>query len=183
MRHLLFRLSLAATPLLFLPSLVGAQGTGAPAAGSPAPKPCATPEHRQFDFWVGDWNVVDPKGEPAGTNDVKSVFGGCVVMENWVGAGGETGSSFNIYNAPARKWHQTWVDSHGQVLLLDGQFREGKMVLEGRREGASGGTVVDRISWERINGDPNRVRQLWQASRDGGKTWAVVFEGTYVRKS
>jgi hypothetical protein len=27
-----------------------------PSATSPA-SPCSTAEHRQFDFWLGDWNV------------------------------------------------------------------------------------------------------------------------------
>ncbi len=57
------------------------------------------------------------------------------------------------------------------------------MVLEGRRPGKKGGTVIDRIQWGRIGGDPNRVRQLWEVSADGGKTWEVAFDGTYVRKS
>ncbi len=29
-----------------------------PAQTPPAPPRCDTPEFRQFDFWVGDWNVT-----------------------------------------------------------------------------------------------------------------------------
>jgi hypothetical protein len=27
-----------------------------------------------------------------------------------------------------------------------------------------------------------RVRQLWDSSADGGKTWKVEFDGTYAKK-
>jgi len=42
-----------------------------------------------------------------------------------------------------------------------------------------GGTSLSRITWT-PNAD-GRVRQFWEASRDEGKTWMVVFDGTYVR--
>ena len=127
-------------------------------------------------------DVVDPQGQSQGTNKIESILSGCVVLENWTGAG-MTGKSFNIYDAPARKWRQSWVDDRGSVLLLEGEFRDGKMVLEGRRPGAQGGTVLHRITWNRIGGDPNRVRQVWEASRDDGKSWRTLFDGTYRRKS
>jgi hypothetical protein len=94
-----------------------------------------------------------------------------------------SGKSFNIYDTSARKWRQSWVDDRGSVLLLEGEFRDGKMVLEGRRPGAQGGVVLNRITWNRIGGDPNRVRQVWEASRDDGKSWRTLFDGTYRRKS
>ena len=40
--------------------------------------------------------------------------------------------------------------------------------------------MLHRLSFEpRSHG---KVRQFWQSSRDGGKTWAVVFDGLYERK-
>ena len=36
-----------------------AQSTAAP---NPPPPACAAAEHRQFDFWIGDWEVRDPQG-------------------------------------------------------------------------------------------------------------------------
>lgn len=43
----------------------------------------------------------------------------------------QVGSSFNTYNPATRQWHQTWVDSTGGFLLLDGAFAEGRMTLAG----------------------------------------------------
>jgi hypothetical protein len=144
--------------------------------------PCAAPEYRQFDFWVGDWDVFGPKGGKAGTNRISKEFDGCVLQEHWVGAGGGTGSSFNTYDRGTKRWHQTWVDNQGTLLLLDGAFADGTMTLSGKVLGPKGKETLQRIRWSMIDGNPNKVRQLWESSADGGKTWTVAFDGTYVRK-
>ena len=147
---------------------------------TPAPQPCSAPEYRQFDFWLGDWNVYDPKGQLAGTNRVTRELGGCIVQERWVAAGpvAQEGSSFNTWSPGARKWHQTWVDSTGGFLLLDGEWRDGVMRLTGEMPARGGGTVQHRIAWSALSG--GRVRQFWERSTDGGQTWTVAFVGTYV---
>jgi hypothetical protein len=151
-------------------------------APSPSPVPCRAPEYRQFDFWLGDWNVHDPSGAVVGTNRVTRELDGCVLQEHWVAAGSppQTGSSFNTWSPGAKKWHQTWVDSTGGFLLLDGELKDGVMTLGGEMPGRDGGTVRHRIAWSPLPG--GRVRQFWERSLDQGKTWTVVFDGTYVRK-
>ena len=138
------------------------------------PKPCSAPEHRQFDFWVGKWRVQGPKGKLAGINEITSILGGCVIHENWSGAGGMRGQSFNSYDAERKVWHQTWVDNTGTVLLLDGTFADGRMVLSNER-----GAHRDRITWT-PKGDG--LVQVWDRSEDSGKTWTNLFTGTYVRE-
>ena len=39
-----------------------------------APAPCATPAHRQFDFWVGDWDVRKTDGTRAGQSRVEPIL-------------------------------------------------------------------------------------------------------------
>src|SRR5262249_27985056 len=39
--------------------------------------------YRQFDFWVGDWNVYNKAGFKVGTSKIESILGKCVVLENW----------------------------------------------------------------------------------------------------
>jgi hypothetical protein len=154
----------------------------APAAPAVRPKPCATPQDRQFDFWAGRWNVTDnATGKPAGTNDVTHEYGGCVLQEHWRGTSGDQGSSFNHYDAARKVWHQTWVDNAGGILYLDGGLKNGSMVLAGTRRGRGGKPVTDRITFTpRPDGS---VRQWWQVSRDGGATWTTSFDGIYRRSS
>jgi hypothetical protein len=165
------RLSLVVATLL-LPAAVWAQPNAA--------KPCDAPECRQFDFWIGTWEVRTPDGQIAGTNRIEKILDGCVLEENWTGARGMRGKSFNLYTPGDRRWHQSWVDSNGGLLLLAGEFRDGKMVLSGEAPQADGKVASHRITWEKLA--DGRVRQHWQTSNDGGKIWADAFLGTYTKK-
>jgi hypothetical protein len=148
-------------------------------SGAPA-QACKGPEYRQFDFWVGRWNVTLPNGKRAGVNHIESILGGCVLRESWSGTGGSDGTSYNIYDASTRRWHQTWVDNQGSLLLLEGTFADGKMVLEGETVDTAGQKQRQRITWQETA--PGHVRQLWESSSDGGGTWTTAFDGRYVKQ-
>lgn len=148
-------------------------------APAPAQKPCDSPVHRQFDFWVGEWDVT-AKGKPAGTSVITRILGDCVIHEEWTGTGPSRGRSFNVYDRATKQWVQTWVDNSGLLLTLRGGIRDGAMVLEGTRTDPQGKSVRDRITWT-PNAD-GTVRQHWQASSDGGATWQDQFDGLYRRR-
>jgi hypothetical protein len=142
--------------------------------------PCAAPEHSQFDFWVGKWNVENEAGIFQGTNRVEKILDGCALQENWTGASGMRGQSYNIYAKRRGKWHQTWVDSNGLLLILDGGLENGRMVLRGETPARDAkGIVAHEISWESL--PDGRVRQRWRTSKDGGSTWNDHFVGLYTR--
>ena len=145
-------------------------------AGAALPSSCADLAYRQFDFWLGDWNVTTPDGRLVGREHVEKRYGGCVIQENWTGLRGGTGSSFNIYDANRKVWHQTWVDSMGTLLVLEGGLRHGRMILSGDQVQKDGGHILNRITW--IPGRKT-VQQVWDVSKDGGKTWKVIFDGVY----
>lgn len=150
-------------------------------AGQAPPDPCKAEEYRQFDFWIGEWEVRDPDGKVVGHNSIKRILDGCALKESWQGAGGSVGYSFNTYDRMKGQWHQTWVDANGLLLKLDGGMEEESMVLRGEMPARDGGVAKTRITWTpQENG---RVRQLWEASRDGGETWVTVFDGLYVPES
>jgi hypothetical protein len=151
------------------------------ADGGSAPSTCAAPESHQFDFWIGDWVVTDSAGAKVlGTEHNVAVLGGCALQENWSGSDGSVGTSLNAYIVGAKKWHQSWIANNGNLLLLDGAFAGGKMVLQGASTGPKG-TIVNRITWTPLA--DGRVRQMWDISTDGGKTWVVSFDGYYKRKA
>jgi hypothetical protein len=150
-------------------------------APATAPPPCLAREHRQFDFWLGDWDVRDAAGKVVGHNRIAALHKGCALEENWSGAGGFSGTSLNAYDADRGQWHQTWVDSSGGLLQLDGGIVDGKMVLSGVTVAAdaAGRLALQRITWTPL--PDGRVRQLWESSADAGKTWTVAFDGFYAK--
>ncbi len=157
----------------------GALGQQSQPAGQEAVlEACKGTEHRQFDFWLGDWEVTDTAGVVVGSNRITRVAGGCGLLESWRGAGGGEGSSLNWYEPQTGRWNQVWVGL-GIYLRLTGGIEGGNMVLAGERQTPQGG-VIDRIGW--IPLDDGRVRQVWKASRDSGKTWQVLFDGMYARR-
>lgn len=164
-------LMLAALPFAAAPSPAAAQ------AGAPQAPACSAPEYRQFDFWLGDWQVEVP-GKPSNKSRITRLFGDCGLREEyWAGGGRYEGSSFNVYDAPRKVWHQTWVDNQGGLLALEGGLRGTSMVLEGEQPGPQGGKQTNRITWT-PNSD-GTVRQLWEISTDAGKSWSTAFDGLY----
>jgi len=153
---------------------------------APAPVPpgakvgaCGTAAHRQFDFWLGDWDVFTPQGAPAGSNRVERLLDGCALQEHWEASDGSKGTSLSSYDAVARRWRQTFVDDAGQVYVLEGEFKDGKMVLQGEKTMGRQKSALQRISWQAV---ADKVRQRWDISQDDGKTWSLLFEGVYSRK-
>lgn len=142
-------------------------------------QPAAPPEARQFDFWVGAWEVTTPDGKVAGHNRIELILDGRALQEHWSGRGGFTGTSLNLYDASAGKWRQFWVDHTGGVLQLAGGLVDGRMVLEGAST-SDGKATIDRITWT-PNADGS-VRQFWEQSTDGGATWSVAFDGLYRKQ-
>jgi len=140
---------------------------------------CDAREHRQFDFWLGEWNVRTPDGKLAGVNSISGEYGGCVLHERYSTDRGYGGESLNVYDAARKTWHQTWVDSSGTLLLLEGGLRGRSMVLEGQTVGVDGQLTKHRITWT-PNSDGS-VRQHWE-STDGKGQWSTAFDGTYSRK-
>ena len=170
-------------------ALAGAPGGSAASVASPTAVPgapatarCAAPEYRQLDFWLGDWDVVTPSGERAGSDHVTSVLGGCVIQEEWTDVDGRRGMSVTSYAGAAGLWQQTYVDDQGTLLRVAGQVTDGKAVLLGVSPLPQGGSLTHRISYQPSGDGSGSVRQLWQTSRDDGRTWSTLFEGIYRRK-
>jgi hypothetical protein len=149
------------------------------AAGAWAAPACDAAAHRAFDFWLGEWQVRTPDGKLAGVNRIESEYGGCVLHERYTTGRGYSGESLNIYDAGRKVWHQTWVDSSGTLLRLEGGLHGQNMVLEGQTVGSDGLVTRHRITWT-PNADGS-VRQLWE-STDAKGQWSTAFDGQYTRK-
>ncbi len=144
------------------------------------PPPCSSDEYRQFDFWIGEWEVRDANGSLQGRNTIRSILGGCALQENWEGASGSVGESYNIYDRQTGKWHQTWVSNGGFLLEIDGGLDGNAMVMRGGGKASDGASIVNEIAWTPL--EDGRVKQHWRTSRDRGETWSDAFVGFYARE-
>jgi len=146
--------------------------------------PCEfAPQSRQLDFWIGDWDVTDNiNGHGrAGSSHIEKILGGCVIFENWTGALGGTGKSFNAWNPECGCWQQNWMDDSGTVTnYTDGRLAGGAMVYHGRRTAKDGKVSELRLSFFDLG--PGHVRQFAETSADGGATWQVGYDLDYRRR-
>ena len=155
---------------------------GAPAAAQPAPPQtqfCAKPEYRQFDFWIGRWDVYGAGSDRlVGHSLVEKLYNGCVLRENWMGLGGSTGGSLNLYQDTTGRWRQTWADFSGNWTEYSGQ-RVGPdmrfLALDTDRR--TGAAVVRRMTFSPMA--RGAVRQLIEVSADNGATWKTDSDLTY----
>lgn len=145
-----------------------------------AAKASITPEQKQLDFWVGDWDVYGRNGTQIGTNTLESMEMGRVIRESWTDAGGGTGQSINFYNPVSKKMKQVWVDPSGNVLEMEGTFQKGAMRFEGVFTAINGTAAKHKTTLTPLPG--GRVRQFIQNSSDDGKTYTVGFDAIYVPK-
>lgn len=119
-------------------------------------------------------------GKPVGTSLITLEEDGCVVHEHWNGAQGGTGQSFNFFDRADGKWHQVWVSNSGNALYLTGDYVKGTLTLQGESRGPAGATLLNRLTFS--DNPDHTVRQFWEMSSDGGKTWTPAFDGLYHRR-
>lgn len=137
-------------------------------------------QRRQFDFWVGEWDVyVD--GKKVSESRIERTLGGCMILENYVSLRYEyAGKSMNFYDAKLGKWVQIWTDTSGNISRYTGELRDGKMYFNGTNLSPDGKESFVRMEF--IPNSDGSVRQIYEQSTDEGKTWNTLFDGTYRSK-
>ncbi|MES2761613.1 MAG: nuclear transport factor 2 family protein [Bacteroidota bacterium] len=149
--------------------------------------PCESDSvYRQFDFWIGNWEVYDLKNNKAGDSKISSILNSCIILEEWTSANKQNGityagKSFNTYNAATKQWQQTWVDNiGGSNEYLTGKFDENKIEFTTAPFKLSGDTMaVRRLTF--YNQSSEKVRQHGEISKNNGK-WRTEYDLDYRRK-
>lgn len=143
--------------------------------------PCmADPHCREFDFWVGDWDVYQfGTKNMVGHNSIQIIAEGCGLLENWTNMAGQTGKSINFIDPVTNKWKQSWVGG-GNQEFVNGEYKDGAMRFTFETTDAKGNKLTGRFIF--FNEGTGQVRQFNETSADGGKTWTTVYNFTYVRK-
>ena len=170
------KIAIAAAAVLFaITTSATSRPTTAAKTSAPAAA-CAAPEYHQLDFWIGDWDAYDgaEPQKPVARAHVDRLLNGCVLKENYQGVTGGEGQSFSIYDKTRKLWHQSWVTNRGKLLVIEGQFQNGEMVLSGTDFFTPTHPLI-RGTWKP---DPTEkgVRETAVTSTDGGSTWQPLFD-------
>lgn len=142
--------------------------------------PCAaSPEFRQFDYWLGEWDV-EVGGQKAARSSVQLVVDDCVIFENYATLNGNySGKSFSMWVAANKKWEQRYVDSGGAFHEWTGSL-DGDTMRFFWTHDRGGKKVLSRMAY--LKEGPDRVRQVLEDSSDDGKTWVKTYDGLYTRR-
>ena len=158
-------------------------------AGPPPPKPgpppdpggCAGPNARALDFWIGEWEVRNAKGQLAATSLIEPVAGGCGIVERYRGAPGPAGNRYvgaglHAFDPVALTWSQLWIDTRPAITEMRGRASGGGVKYEWLVTTAPGRPTRKRYLLSKVD---DGVRQLGERSDDGGTTWTVEFDLWY----
>ncbi len=156
------------------------------------PQPCAVPENRQLDFWVGEWDLTFDAGDgqigTAYNRITHDEFGDCAVVERFRQPGGAAdggdylGSSLSMYDPQTGQWRQMWVDNGGSSFVLSGGPVQGEdHIFELKTTEPIGVTTKAymRMIWQDVSDD--RLVWRWQRQQSDG-SWSDRWVLTYQRK-
>ncbi|MEM7078062.1 MAG: hypothetical protein AAF513_05470 [Pseudomonadota bacterium] len=155
-------------------SLLSASGV----ASAAEPRLCTDTEHRQFDFWLGEWVVHTPDGRLAGHNSISREEGGCLLVERWRSVGGGTGQSYNYFDKVTGQWHQLWVSQAAVIDYAGGADGDGVMRLEGQIRYQPDGRSADFRGVWRKQADGTVLQELFEHDAASGE-YKLWFKGVY----
>lgn len=144
--------------------------------------PCSTEEYKQFDFWVGIWDVYDTKDKLIGTNSVVQMPNACTIQENWESkVGPSKGTSYNYYDVKDNSWNQLWIDNVGGILKLKGKLVGKNMILKSEITKGKNGDIYNQITF--FNNTDGTVTQLWEVLDKNHKVLQELFRGKYIKNT
>lgn len=163
---------------------IGLMSPGVALAQDSSVLPCHNETLGQFDFWIGEWQVLDTKsGKLTAYDRISKELKGCIVMQQWT----QLNDDFRTTGVPYRlrgmsvtgfdgsQWIQTWVDNMGGTIVLKGSVKDSKAVLQ---------TYETSFGWHyRFHIDANAdgsVHYYGYTAREGTNDWETAWDLTYV---
>lgn len=149
------------------------------------PDPCSGEKMKEFEFWVGDWDLEWKSAEgkvQKGSNKIAWILGDCVLREEFDGGRDLPlrGQSYSMYDKLSGSWKQTWVDNQGSYLDFSGGVEDGRMILSRSFTNRAGKTIMQRMVF--FNIARNSLEWNWENSADGGKSWNLAWHIKYTRR-
>jgi hypothetical protein len=143
------------------------------------PASCRGTEYRALDFWVGEWDVTNAKGQPAGTSSIDIVSDGCAIVERFAGPGRKyVGTGLHYFDAATRTWLQYFADNRPVLTIMQGETIANGIRYAWEVVDPKGVKTPKRYD---VTAEADDVRQHGERSNDGGKTWVTEFDLRYKR--
>lgn len=162
----------------------------------PASAVCPDARSRQFDFWIGEWDILnlhrqtggdDPRWYSTGSSvsRVVPVVDGCALVEEWYGElsfDRVRGMSLRAFNPDAAEWDiaMLWPSPDRPTFgTLEGNFRHGRGEFYTEGTDQHGRTVLTRFTFADIR--PDQLRWDAAQSGDSGLTWRTTWIMEFTR--
>jgi len=140
---------------------------------------CREARYRTLDFWLGEWDVTNPAGQPAGTSVIEIVADGCGVIERFTGPGRKyVGTGLHVFDTTTGRWRQFFADNRPVLTIMDGIVHGDGIVYTWEVTDPKGSRIPKRYT---VTPGPQGVRQHGERSDDGGKTWVTEFDLRYKK--
>jgi hypothetical protein len=153
-----------------------------------------TPESRQFEFLIGEWDVAASRYKPdgsvllhyQGTWSARYLNEGRMVLDDFkaLAPSGEEVSSYvtlRTYSEVTHRWEMSGLAALQPAVAVEwhGEWKDGEMRIDAFGTDPKGGPVRNRIRFFLIERD----RFSWDSniSLDDGKTWVLVSSLTATR--
>ncbi len=145
--------------------------------------------HRQFDFWIGEWDVnlrvindqLEFQDRVSARASIYAILNGRAVLELW-DSKPIKGYSLRYYSESSQEWI-LWLNWPGKNKSsnssLEGKFCHGRGVFLSSSTDAQGNEEIQQYSFSDIS--PFSLRWDDMASRDGGKTWSQNWRMEFSR--
>ena len=157
---------------------------GSEPAQSATASPCtADSSYQRLAFWVGDWDVYGSTGEHYATQRVRPVIDECAIAAEWTSSGGNKGMGLSAFDLKTHQWKQVYVSnqvpfrSGVSLRTSDPSYTGPGIRFISLLDPTAGNPVQTRVTIMPLSG--HRALQEFEDSRDGGKTWQVVFKGEH----
>ncbi len=147
--------------------------------------------HRQFDFWIGEWDVLlrerNADGEwgklVSARDSIYSILDGKAILELW-DSDSIKGYSLRYYDPALQKW-VLWLNWPGKNRSnnssLQGVFRHGRGDFASQYKLPNGDQMMQVYSFNDVS--QNALRWDDRYSKDGGKTWNFNWIMEFSRRA
>ncbi len=171
---------------LLVSAFLPASAATPPAAAQTPTSPCDTPQHHQFDYWVGDWQVFDAtNNQLVAVDHVEKHSAGCIVQQNLTfitdmyrrdGVGYRL-AGIGVNRFDGERWLQLWADNQwGAIALRGAPDEHGSLVFTSIVP--SRGRDL-KIIWEKQA--DGTVRNLEYVAPTGTQKWEKYGDLIYRR--